>query len=640
MHTISSILLFIPLAFLGVKGQAVSSWPHDYPGKPEGDFSPAWQHYFQVTSPMPNVTFPLGRNWAGNIPVDRPGHPNNTLFFWGFEKENGSLTASAGDRSDEPWGIWLNGGPGSSSFLGMFFENGPLHIRYDYSMFYNNYSWDHLADYFWIDQPVGTGWATADADGFVSDEDQMGRDFVRRILLFIRRRSLNCSKFGFLDNLVKVFPSLRTRPMYLTGESYSGRYIPYIMKTYFGMEDPPVKIAKFAIGDGSIGSDTTSELLPMVTVLETYPQLIGYDPEVYEYFKEQSHLCGYDLNFTYPQEGGYFPTFNVPLPFSDTSADLQTSLKKTQIDKFFRASHLVTKRSDELLPRVQSEKREAWKRDLTNRPNGTIDPFYLCDLLDEIADYALNFSIPWQGHDFGGLDVYNIPDALDPEAPMDASVFLNNNVTRTAIHAPTSKDWLANIFPYPFNSPDASQDPSVDSVHLRSIAFFTDLATNASQHDISVILYSGNDDMLVSHRSTEVAIQNTTFGGIQGFTRRPSTAWYDDTGAFAGIVHQERNWTYVLVDNAGHPVPQQQPGRAYVLLREFILGNNPTGRVVTTPSGTSVIGGEDPTLAASALPGESAIFVGSGMTQSSTVYPEATINAWESFIATATATGV
>ena len=128
MHTISSILLFIPLAFLGVKGQAVSSWPHDYPGKPEGDFSPAWQHCthisfrpytlpsdgqstdFQVTSPMTNVTFPLGRNWAGNIPVDRPGHPNNTLFFWGFEKENGSLTASAGDRSDEPWGIWLNGG--------------------------------------------------------------------------------------------------------------------------------------------------------------------------------------------------------------------------------------------------------------------------------------------------------------------------------------------------------------------------------------------------------------------------------------------------------------------------------------------------------------------------------------------------
>ena len=62
---------------------------------------------FEVTDPLPNVTFPLGRSWAGNIPVDRPGHPNDTLFFWAFEKSNGSLTAT---DSIEPWGIWLNGG--------------------------------------------------------------------------------------------------------------------------------------------------------------------------------------------------------------------------------------------------------------------------------------------------------------------------------------------------------------------------------------------------------------------------------------------------------------------------------------------------------------------------------------------------
>ena len=65
---------------------------------------------YQVTASLPNVTFPLNRNWAGNIAVDRPGHPNNTLFFWAWEKENGSLTAGAGEQSDVPWGIWLNGG--------------------------------------------------------------------------------------------------------------------------------------------------------------------------------------------------------------------------------------------------------------------------------------------------------------------------------------------------------------------------------------------------------------------------------------------------------------------------------------------------------------------------------------------------
>ena len=41
------------------------------------------------------------------------------------------------------------------------------------------------------------------------------------------------------------------------------------------------------------------------------------------------------------------------------------------------------------------QKKEQWKRDLTGRANGTIDPWYACDLYDEMIDYALNFSLPW-----------------------------------------------------------------------------------------------------------------------------------------------------------------------------------------------------------------------------------------------------
>ena len=39
-------LAFLPIllaATVSVQGQAVSSYPHDYPGKPAGDFGPEWQ---------------------------------------------------------------------------------------------------------------------------------------------------------------------------------------------------------------------------------------------------------------------------------------------------------------------------------------------------------------------------------------------------------------------------------------------------------------------------------------------------------------------------------------------------------------------------------------------------------------------
>ena len=61
----------------------------------------------------------------------------------------------------------------------------------------------------------------------VVDEDQMGEDFVRDMSTS-HVRSLLMARIiqtGFLRNLVRVFPNLATRPLYLTGESYAGTYI-------------------------------------------------------------------------------------------------------------------------------------------------------------------------------------------------------------------------------------------------------------------------------------------------------------------------------------------------------------------------------------------------------------------------------
>ncbi|KAJ6620632.1 Alpha/Beta hydrolase protein [Mycena sp. CBHHK59/15] len=578
-----------------------SSFPHDYPGKPKGDYSPSWQKYFEVTAPLPNITFPLPHSYAGNIDVHRAGHPNNTLFFWALEKQPGSLTAA---KSSDPWGIWLNGGPGSSSMVGFFLENGPIRIASDNTISANNYSWNKVADYIWIDQPVGTGFSTADAAGYIADEDQMGADFM-----------------GFLANLVKVFPSLATRPLHLTGESYSGVYIPYIMKAYFSMANPPVKIVKIAIGDGSIAEDEVFELLPSLSVIETYPQLIGYDQEVYNYFQEQSHLCGYDINLTYPQKGSIPTVAFIDARDRDVPFLAKSNYAKRGLVAEITERYAQMEPADRGLRKRQQEGGNA-KRDLSLRANGTIDPWYGCVLFAELIDYSLNYTFPWNitGQDFNPYDIPNI-DGLPSLPP----AFLNDPRTVAALHAPTSKAW-EQTFEFVFG--DLEDDPSPVPMN-----FLSDMATNATAHSIGVVLYSGNDDALIAHRGTEVTIQNTTFGGIQGFSVKPSTSWTDDTGKSAGIVHQERGWTYVLFSGSGHLIPAKTPANALTFLREFVFGSNPTGSVVKTPAGAiSVIGQADTALVGDVLPGSEGIAYVTGTSTATYVFPTETVAAWNTFI--------
>ena len=70
---------------------------------------------YEVKDPLPNVTWAMPRTFAGSVSVNRDNHPNNTLFIYALEREDGSLTAAEGERTDEPWVIWLNGGCVTSS---------------------------------------------------------------------------------------------------------------------------------------------------------------------------------------------------------------------------------------------------------------------------------------------------------------------------------------------------------------------------------------------------------------------------------------------------------------------------------------------------------------------------------------------
>lgn len=136
-----------------------------------------------------------------------------------------------------------------------------------------------------------------------------------------------------------------------------------------------------------------------------------------------------------------------------------------------------------------------------------------------------------------------------------------------------------------------------------------------------------------------MTIQNTTFGGIQGFTQAPSTPWTDSKGNYAGIIHQERNWTLALFLDAGHSVPYFQPAAAYTFAEQFIFGSNQTGLLADPKAQSNVVGGVNSALQDFIIPGTNGIYYGHGATMSTYFAPVATVQAWNKYIASA-ASGV
>ncbi len=65
---------------------------------------------------------------------------------------------SQSDTNKDPLIVWLNGGPGCSSLLGAFYENGPFLFNTDKEGFQagmNPYAWNKYANILYLESPGG-----------------------------------------------------------------------------------------------------------------------------------------------------------------------------------------------------------------------------------------------------------------------------------------------------------------------------------------------------------------------------------------------------------------------------------------------------------------------------------------------------
>jgi len=78
---------------------------------------------------------------------------------------------SQSDPDNDPLVLWLNGGPGCSSLLGMVYENGPFTFREGTTIFdLNPYAWNMKANLLYISSPGGVGFSMSKRGTLASND--------------------------------------------------------------------------------------------------------------------------------------------------------------------------------------------------------------------------------------------------------------------------------------------------------------------------------------------------------------------------------------------------------------------------------------------------------------------------------------
>jgi carboxypeptidase C (cathepsin A) len=151
------------------------------------------------------------------------------LFYW--------FVGRSADYATQPTILWSNGGPGASSMYGFFSENGPYVLGPEGGLVPFAHSWTRVANYLAFDHPLGVG-LSFPFRGRIATGVRPGADQLASALRHVVTRD------GLSDS-----------PLFLTGESYGGTYMPLLAQRLLDTH-APVKLGGVVIVDGWVAPET------------------------------------------------------------------------------------------------------------------------------------------------------------------------------------------------------------------------------------------------------------------------------------------------------------------------------------------------------------------------------------------------
>ncbi|KAL8707605.1 MAG: hypothetical protein Q9220_007392 [cf. Caloplaca sp. 1 TL-2023] len=448
----------------------------------------------------------LTEMYSGLVPIDL-ANTSRALFY--------VFQPTVGPPVDEVT-IWMNGGPGCSSLEGFLQENGLIQWTWgQFNPTINDYSWVNLTNMLWVEQPVGTGFSIGDATA--TSEEDIAADFI-----------------SFFKNFQDIF-GIQNYKIYVTGESYAGRYVPYVANAMLDQNDTCYyDVNGILVYDPCIGSYAAQNDITTYPFVEHNNNVLNLNQSFLADMAAYDKSCGYadfrEQYMSFPPNGTQPPLYE----------NCTASPECCTWNSFYYAAY---------------------------DPNPCFNVYEIglqCPLLGDVLGYP--------------TDLQYVYDAQP--------VYFNRTDVKVAMHAPLDVEWL-ECAPNPVfvgdggpeDEGDSSADP-IQKVLPRVIE-----ATNR------VLVANGDLDADILTNATLLAIQNMTWNGLMGFQSEPATPiditlpdlQYQDTftasgfdgldshQGIMGVQHYERGLMWAETYLSGHMEPQFQPRSAYRHL-QWVLG--------------------------------------------------------------------
>lgn len=458
------------------------------------------------------------------------------------------LVESERSPADDPVVLWLNGGPGCSSFDGWVYEQGPfkLHLsrdRNEVTLQDNPFAWNKVANMIFLDSPspVGMSYSTHHSDYFTNDT------------------ATAADSHAFLRGFFKRYPHLQQNDFYIAGESYAGIYVPMLTKEVVkgnkrGVE-PHINIKGYMVGNGCTDQDFDGNA--------QVPFAVGKSLISTTLYQRVEAAC--KGNYWDVEEGSRCEQLLAQVSSELKSLNLYNILEDCHHDTLIPAG--LRAQQQERLAALRSSPHASWP--LTGRVQ--------------------------QGkrvHNWATLLGHNPPCTVSREA----EIWLNDPEVRAALYAAPHEltgPWVLCSDRILYTANGGSMLP-VHNYLVRKAG-------------LRALIYSGDHDLCVPHTGSEAwtsamhrsdseecnladeGADDSQLAKCDGVVN-PWQPWYnsDSPKQVAGyVVDYTSGLSYATVKGAGHMVPETNPREALDMFTRFISGQTLTARHSATTQHSS-----------------------------------------------------